>query len=94
MGQIYGKATKGLGLAKGFLFITGLISMMLAFANIFPLPLPVLDGGHVVFLLFEWITGKPVPLKVFFIAQNIGIVLVLGLMVLTNLNDILRIFGI
>ncbi len=93
MGQVYNKVVEGNGF-KGFLMLTGLISMMLAFANIFPLPLPVLDGGHVVFLLFEWIFGKPVPMKIFFIAQNIGLVLILGLMILTNLNDVLKLFGI
>ncbi len=93
MGQVYNKVVEGSGF-KGFLMLTGLISMMLAFANIFPLPLPVLDGGHVVFLLIEWIMGKPVPMKIFFIAQNIGLVVILGLMILTNLNDVLKLFGI
>lgn len=93
MGQVYGKAVKGNGM-KGFWMITGLLSMMLAFMNIFPLPLPVLDGGHVMFLLWEMITGKAVPMKIFFKAQQIGLILVLGLMIFTNLNDILKLFGI
>lgn len=93
MGQVYKKAVDSGGF-RGFLFITGLLSMMLAFFNIFPLPLPVLDGGHVVFLLWEWITGKAVPMKIFFRAQQIGLVLVLGLIIFTNLNDVLKLFGI
>lgn len=93
MGQVYGKAVEGNGM-KGFWMITGLLSMMLAFMNIFPLPLPVLDGGHVIFILWEMITGKPVSMKLFFKAQQVGLVLVLGLMIFTNLNDILKLFGI
>lgn len=89
MGQVYSKVVDNDGL-KGFLMLTGLISMMLAFMNIFPLPLPVLDGGHVMFLLYEMIVGKPAPEKVFNVAQTIGLVLVLGLMLFTLGNDVLR----
>lgn len=89
MGQAMGQAFDRGGW-KYWVNITGVISMMLAFFNIIPLPLPVLDGGHVMFLLYEWIRGKPAPMKVFFIAQNIGIFLVLGLMLFTFGNDVLR----
>jgi regulator of sigma E protease len=67
---------------------TALLSIILAFMNI--LPIPALDGGHVVFLLYEMITGKEAPQKVLEIAQYIGIVLLLGLMVYANGNDLVK----
>lgn len=71
---------------------TALISIILAFMNI--LPIPALDGGHVVFLLYEMITGKEAPEKVLEIAQYIGFFLILGLVLYANGNDIYRaIFG-
>lgn len=91
MGQAYGRIFD-VGGWRSVIYLTGVISMLLAFFNIIPLPLPVLDGGHVMFLLYEWIRGKAAPMKVFFIAQNIGIFLVLGLMLFTLGNDLLRIF--
>lgn len=65
---------------------TAFISIILAFMNI--LPIPALDGGHVVFLLYEMITGKEAPQKVLEIAQYVGIVILLSLMVYANGNDI------
>lgn len=91
MGQAYGRIFD-VGGWRSVIYLTGVISMLLAFFNIIPLPLPVLDGGHVMFLLYEWIRGKAAPMKVFFIAQNIGIFLVLGLMLFSFGNDLLRIF--
>ncbi|GAB5417458.1 MAG: hypothetical protein Crog4KO_30400 [Crocinitomicaceae bacterium] len=69
---------------------TALISIILAFMNI--LPIPALDGGHVVFLLYEMITGREAPEKVLEVAQYIGIVLILGLVIYANGNDIYRYF--
>lgn len=69
---------------------TALISIILAFMNI--LPIPALDGGHVVFLLYEMITGREAPEKVLEVAQYIGIVLILGLVLYANGNDIYRYF--
>ena len=54
------------------------------------LPIPALDGGHVVFLIYEMITGKEAPLKVLEYAQYVGIFLLLGLMVYANGNDLVR----
>lgn len=68
-----------------FWVITGSLSMWLALINI--LPIPALDGGHVVFLLMEAVTGKEPSLRVRMIAQQIGMYLLLGLMVLVLLND-------
>ena len=67
---------------------TALLSIILAFMNI--LPIPALDGGHVVFLIYEIITGKEAPAKVLEVAQYIGIILLLGLMVYANGNDLIR----
>ena len=69
---------------------TALISIILAFMNI--LPIPALDGGHVVFLLYEMITGREAPEKVLEVAQYIGIVIILGLVLYANGNDIYRYF--
>jgi regulator of sigma E protease len=73
---------------QAFWLNTALLSIILAFMNI--LPIPALDGGHVVFLLYEMITGKEAPQKVLEYAQYVGIVLLLGLMVYANGNDLLR----
>lgn len=69
---------------------TALISIILAFMNI--LPIPALDGGHVVFLLYEMITGKEAPQKVLEYAQTIGFFLLIALLLYANGNDIYRAF--
>ncbi|WP_131536868.1 RIP metalloprotease RseP [Pedobacter nototheniae] len=74
-----------------FWTLTGLISMALAFMNL--LPIPGLDGGHVVFLLIEMIQRKPVSEKVLERAQMVGFVILIGLMVFAFGNDILKSFG-
>jgi regulator of sigma E protease len=71
--------------------LTGLISMALAFMNL--LPIPALDGGHVVFLIIEMIKGKPLDDKFMERAQVVGFVILLSLMVFAFGNDILKIFG-
>ncbi len=70
--------------------ITGMLSMVLAFMNF--LPIPALDGGHVVFLTWEMITGKK-PSDVFLeIAQKIGMILLITLTGYAILNDIIKLF--
>ncbi|MES2419409.1 MAG: RIP metalloprotease RseP [Bacteroidota bacterium] len=71
--------------------LTGLISMALAFMNL--LPIPALDGGHVVFLIIEMVKGKPLGDKFMERAQVVGFVILLSLMVFAFGNDILKIFG-
>ncbi|MFC6269091.1 RIP metalloprotease RseP [Frigoriflavimonas asaccharolytica] len=71
-----------------FWSFTAMFSVWLAFLNL--LPIPGLDGGHVVFTLWEMITGKPVPQKVLESAQMIGVVFLLGLMLLIFGNDIYK----
>lgn len=75
-----------------FWSLTGLISMALAFMNL--LPIPALDGGHVVFLIIEMIKGKPLSDKFMERAQVAGFVILLSLMVFAFGNDILKGFGI
>lgn len=65
---------------------TAMFSVWLAFLNL--LPIPGLDGGHVMFTLWEMITGKPVPQNILEKAQMIGVIFLLGLMILIFGNDI------
>lgn len=67
---------------------TAFISIALAFMNL--LPIPALDGGHVVFLLYEMVTRRKPSQKVLENAQVIGLFLVLGLFLFANGNDIYR----
>lgn len=68
--------------------MTAFLSIILAFMNI--LPIPALDGGHLMFLLFEMITGRKPNDKFMERVQIIGMVLLFGLMIYANLNDIIR----
>jgi regulator of sigma E protease len=67
-----------------------LLSINLAILNI--LPIPVLDGGHLLFFAIEAVTGRPVNVKVREVAQQAGIFLLMLLMILVFYNDITRIF--
>lgn len=70
--------------------ITAFLSIMLAFLNI--LPIPALDGGHVVFVLIEMITGRKPSDKVLEYAQMVGFFILLALILLANGNDVLNLF--
>lgn len=70
------------------LYFLGLISINLAILNIFPIP--VLDGGHLLFLIIEKIKGSPVTLRTQMAAQTIGLILLMLLVVFVTYNDILR----
>jgi regulator of sigma E protease len=99
-GEIKTKQISGpIGIAKiyganfdwvNFWRITGVLSMILAFMNI--LPIPALDGGHVLFLLVEMVKGKPLSDKFLENAQMVGFFLLIGLMVFIYGNDILKLF--
>ena len=67
---------------------TAFLSIMLAFLNI--LPIPALDGGHVVFVLGEMITGRKPSEKVLEYAQIVGFVLLLALLLFANGNDLIK----
>jgi regulator of sigma E protease len=86
MAKIYGKKWDWVK----FWSITGLISMILAFMNL--LPIPALDGGHVMFLLYEMISGRSPSDKFLENAQKVGMVVLLALMVFAIGNDILKMF--
>jgi len=74
----------------GFWEITALLSITLAIMNI--LPIPALDGGHLVFLIYEGIARREPTEKVKIAAQNIGFLLLVSLMVFAIFNDVLRLF--
>ena len=71
-----------------FWHTTALISIILAFMNI--LPIPALDGGHVVFLLYEMATGRKPNEKVMEYAQMVGFILLIALVLFANGNDVYR----
>lgn len=81
------EARKG---ATSLFFFMALLSVNLGVLNI--LPIPILDGGHLVFLAIEKARGSPLSVKVRSIAQQVGLVLLLGLVVFVTYNDILRAF--
>lgn len=74
-----------------FLFFLGLISLSLAIINL--LPIPVLDGGHLMYYLVELVKGSPVSEKTQIVGQYLGILMVVGLMSLAIFNDLLRLFS-
>lgn len=76
------------GLIALILF-TALLSINLGLINLFPIPL--LDGGHLVFYAIEGVCGRPVPDKVQDYAFRAGFIFLIGLMVFANINDILQI---
>jgi regulator of sigma E protease len=71
------------------LFFTALLSINLGLLNL--LPIPILDGGHLVFFAIEWVSGKPLSLKKREIAQQVGMFILILLMVFVFYNDIVRI---
>ena len=73
---------------ESFWNLTAFISIMLAVMNI--LPIPALDGGHVLFLVYEVITRRKPSDKFMEYAQTVGMVLLLGLFLLANINDVLK----
>jgi regulator of sigma E protease len=72
------------------LALTALISINLGLLNL--LPVPVLDGGHILFYTLETITGKPLSPKLQTVAYKIGIAFLVALMTFAVFNDIHRFF--
>ena len=85
--MIHKEAQNGL---VNLLALTALISINLGILNL--LPIPVLDGGHILFFFLETITGRPLSPKVQQAALRIGMTLLLMLMIVATFNDILRHF--
>jgi regulator of sigma E protease len=87
--QVAGKqAEQGVSHLVHFMAI---LSVNLFLLNL--LPIPILDGGHLVFLLWEAVWGKPMPLRHREMAHAVGMMLILALMVVVFYQDILRFFG-
>ncbi len=76
---------------QSFWNMTAFLSIILAIMNI--LPIPALDGGHVMFTLFEMVTGRKPGDKFLEYAQIVGMVLLLALLLYANLNDVIGLFN-
>jgi regulator of sigma E protease len=79
---------------QGFSYLlrlTAIISVNLAVLNL--LPIPILDGGHLCFFFIELFRGKPVSVKMREMAQRVGLVLLVALMIFAFYNDIFRLLG-
>ena len=82
----------GKSLSMGFVYfayLLAILSISLGVLNL--LPIPVLDGGHLVYYIFEMLTGKPVPEKFQLIAQQFGMLVLFGIMIIAFYNDFARI---
>jgi len=75
---------------QSFWALTAFLSIILAFMNI--LPIPALDGGHTLFLLYEMVTGRKPSDKFLEYAQMVGLLLLFALLIYANGNDIFRLF--
>jgi len=80
-------STASQGMAKFFFFLA-LLSINLAIINL--LPIPILDGGHLLFLLIEAVKGSPVSERTFGYSQVVGLVMIMSLMVYVTYQDIVR----
>ena len=87
--QYAGDSAKG-GVAA-FLWFLGIVSVSLGILNL--LPVPILDGGHLLYYAVEFIKGSEVSESIQIIGQQIGFTLLLGLMILVFYNDIARLIG-
>ncbi|MNS87093.1 putative zinc metalloprotease [compost metagenome] len=67
------------------------ISVNLFILNL--LPIPVLDGGHLVFYIVEVVKGTPLSLRKMEVAQQVGLALLMSLMIFALFNDVTRLFG-
>jgi regulator of sigma E protease len=74
------------------LFFLALVSVNLAVINF--LPLPIVDGGQMVFLLFEWARGKPVPVQIQNVVTLGGLLCVVAMFLLVTFNDVRNLLGL
>ncbi len=77
--------------ASHFLMLLVLLSLSLGFLNL--LPIPILDGGQIVFQLVEWVKGGPLSDRAYLVGQQMGLVLLVLLMGVAVFNDLSGIFG-
>ena len=81
----------GKSLSMGFVYfayLLAILSISLGVLNL--LPIPVLDGGHLVYYILEMLTGRPVSEKVQLVAQQFGILILFGIMIIAFYNDFAR----
>jgi regulator of sigma E protease len=90
IGQISGEFVRA-GL-QPFLMWMALFSVNLAVLNL--LPIPILDGGHLMFMLIEAVRGRPLSVEQRVRLSHVGLIIVVGIMVWALTNDVLRVFGI
>lgn len=76
---------------SAILSVLAFISIQLGILNL--LPIPILDGGHILFYVIELVTRRPVSIRVREMAQQVGMAMLLMLMVLAFYNDIIRLWG-
>ena len=76
---------------QSYLEFLALVSVSLGVLNL--LPIPVLDGGHLVYYTAEWIRGKPLSERIQMLGLRFGIIAMLMLMLVAFFNDITRLFG-
>ncbi|EQD29776.1 membrane-associated zinc metalloprotease [mine drainage metagenome] len=74
-----------------FLYFLGIVSLSLAVMNL--LPIPILDGGHLVYYLIELVKGSPVSMRIMVAGQYLGMALLVALMGLAFYNDLLRLIS-
>lgn len=86
----YAGVSAEVGIAR-FLEFLGIVSISLGIINL--LPIPLLDGGHLMYYLIELVQGRPVSEQAQFVAQRLGIAMLVCLMGLAFYNDLARIFG-
>ena len=84
----------GQAMETGFIVFLSFLAFISANVGLFNiLPIPVMDGGHLVFINIEAILRRPVPTKVKLVVQQVGMVLLLALFLVISFNDILRLFS-
>ncbi len=76
---------------RSFVTILGFLSISLGVLNL--LPIPILDGGQVVFNSLEWAMGKPVPERIQILSVQVGVLLVGTMLIFATYNDVLRLFN-
>jgi regulator of sigma E protease len=86
----YAGYTAKIGLSRFFEFLA-IVSISLGILNL--LPIPVLDGGHLLYYCIEFFKGKPVSDEAQYFGQRLGIAMLVGLMGLAFYNDLVRLFG-
>ena len=84
-----GLGAQVLGSLVTLLSLAAVVSVSIGFANL--LPIPVLDGGHLLFYAYEWIARRPVAASVQAVSYRVGLALLLGLMLFATTNDLQRI---